>query len=429
MFQGRREEARAKSEKFLFDAAKVDAVVLSHAHIDHCGTLPLLVKKGFAGRIFATPATCQLADLLLRDSARIQASDAHYFNKWRRPERIQPMFAEGDVDACKARYDPRAIGIAFEPLAGVKAFFHEAGHILGSAMVTLQWEEAGRVRRLLFSGDLGRAGTVLLRDPWTPVASPDVLLLESTYGAREHGPTADAAASLRDAIGPVLNAGGKVLVPSFAVGRTQELIYHLAGLIDGRAIPAVPIFVDSPLAEAATKLFSLHRELMDADFHAQWQGQDPFKHAQVRFTSTKEESQAINGVEGPAIILAASGMCENGRILHHLKHCLGDPRNLLLFVGYQAEHTLGRRLRDGAKVAKVFGEEFPVLARVASLDDFSAHAGRSELLAFATGLPGKPAKAWMVHGEMEGASSLARALRDGAGWDTEVPLMGREAEL
>jgi metallo-beta-lactamase family protein len=321
MFQGRREESRAKSEKFLFDPAKVDAVVLSHAHIDHCGTLPLLVKRGFKGRIYATPATCQLADLLLRDSARIQESDAYFYNK-RHSDRITPMFGEGDVDECKGRFEPREIGLAFEPLPGVKAYFHEAGHILGSAIITLKWEEAGRTRRLLFSGDLGRAGTVLLRDPWTPVTAPDVLLLESTYGAREHGPTTDIDASLREVAAPVLQARGKVLVPSFAVGRTQELIYHLAGLMDQRAIPKVPIFVDSPLAEAATKLFSLHRELMDAGFHEQWRGKDPFKHAQVHFTSSKEESQAINAHAGPAIILAASGMCENGRILHHLKQHL-----------------------------------------------------------------------------------------------------------
>jgi metallo-beta-lactamase family protein len=428
MFQGRREESAAKSAKFLFQPSQVGAVILSHAHIDHCGSLPLLVKQGFKGPIYCTPATAELAKLLLLDSAHIQDQDAYFWNKRHPGAPIKPAYDEHDVAAAARLLRPQPMTLAFEPLPGVQAHFHEAGHILGSAQVSLRWNENGQERDFYFTGDLGQMGTPLLKDPFQPRLTPQILLLESTYGDREHGDGSPILSSLQEAVAPVLKRGGKVLIPSFAVGRTQELIYELAELIKEGRLPTMTIYVDSPLAEATTKLFRQHRELMDADFHAVWRTQDPFAQGFVHFTGSKEESQAINDHEGPCIILAASGMCEAGRVLHHLEQLLPDPKNLVLFVGFQAQGTLGRRLKDGAKLAKLYGQEVAVLAQVQALDGFSAHAGRTELLNFVRALPTPPAAIHLVHGETSASSALAATLRQ-EGYTVEVATLGKEVQL
>lgn len=428
MFQGRREESDKKTRRFLFEPGSVDAVLLSHAHIDHCGSLPLLMKQGFGGPIYCTPASAELARLLLDDSARIQAADARFLRKRDPSSAYQPAYDGADVEACSARFRTAAYGLAVEVLPGVRAHFHEAGHILGSAMVSLHWEEAGRRRSLLYSGDLGRPSAPLLKDPFQPPLAPEILLLESTYGDRDHGREGGSDGALAGLLKPVLRAGGKVLIPAFAVGRSQELLAELAGLISAGGLPRVPVFVDSPLAAAATRVFERHPELMDADFHRSWRSRSPFGLPFVEFTDDKEASQAINDRRGPCVILSASGMCESGRVLHHLRRILPAPANLLLFVGFQAQGTLGRRLKDGAGHARIFGEEVPVACQVASLDAYSAHADRSELLAWAAALPSPPAQAYLVHGELSASSSLASALRE-RGWKAEVPLLGREAQL
>ncbi len=428
MFQGHREESDAKSRRFLFKPEEVDAVLLSHAHIDHCGTLPLLVKQGFKGPIYCTLATAELSKLLLLDSAHIQDQDAYFWNKRHPGKAILPMYNNDDVEATVALLRPTVMGDEFEPIKGVKAKFFEAGHILGSAQIGLNWTEDGKARDLFFTGDLGQMDAPLLKDPYKPVKAPQTLVMECTYGDREHGEGKPALDALAEVIGPVLRANAKVLIPTFAVGRTQELLYELAELIEGKKIPTVTVYVDSPLATATTKLFQEHRELMDADFLAAWKGRDPFGLSFVRYTGTKEESQAINDHKGACIILSASGMCESGRVLHHLAKILPDPHHLLLFVGYQAEGTLGRRLRDGAKMAKLYGEEIPVLAQVASLDGFSAHAGRADLLKFVRSLPGKPGIIHLVHGELSASGALGTTLRE-EGQALEVATLGKVATL
>jgi metallo-beta-lactamase family protein len=403
-------------------------VLLSHAHIDHCGALPILMKQGFKGRVLCTPATAQLARLLLLDSAYIQEQDALFWAKRHGGVRgFEPLYTVADAEACLERFDAVPYAVANEVLPGVFAHFHEAGHILGSAQISVRWTEDGRPHSLYFTGDLGSPGTPLLKDPYTPKRPIDVLLLESTYGDREHELGADSEAELAAAIEPVLQRGGKVLIPAFAVGRSQELVYTLAGIFASGRLKPVPVFVDSPLASKTTQLFQRHRELMDADFHADWQGRDPFRQPWLSYTESKEESQAINGQKGACVILSASGMCEAGRVLHHLNHLLPDPANAVVFAGFQAQGTLGRRLKDGAKTARLFGDDVPVAARILSMDSFSAHAGRAQLLAFAASIP-RPGKAWLVHGELEAASSLAGSLRQ-RGWEAEVALHGKEAPL
>ena len=424
MFQGRREESDAKTRKFLFEASSVDAVILSHGHIDHCGALPLLVKQGFKGSIFCTAATVELAKLLLLDSARIQDQDAYFWNKRHPAQKILPMYDEKDVDATLRLLKPVAMKQAFEPLPGVTAILYEAGHILGSVQVSLEWKEGDQAKDLYFSGDLGPHGTPLLEDPYQPTKPPQVLLLESTYGDREHGQGGPALDALEKAIAPVIARGGKVVIPSFAVGRTQELIYELAELMQAKRLPTITVYVDSPLAEATTQLFRKHRELMDEGFRKTWGTLDPFDQPFVHYTNTKEQSQAINAHQGPCIILSASGMCESGRILHHLGNLAPDPKNLILFVGFQAQGTLGRRIRDGAKVARIFGEDVPVAAAVGNLEGFSAHAGRTELLQFAGGLGGKPGQIYLVHGELTASSALGSTLRE-QGFKVDVPALGK----
>jgi metallo-beta-lactamase family protein len=386
------------------------------------------VKQGFQGPIFCTPATAELAKLLLLDSARIQEQDAYFWNKRHPSQAIQPAYEEKDIEAVERLFRPQGMALAFEALPGVRTHFHEAGHILGSAQISLRWTEGGTEKDCFFSGDLGPRSTPLLKDPFRPQRAPQTLLLESTYGDREHGEGGPLEEGLRAALAPVLEQGGKVLIPSFAVGRTQELLYQLAGLFKDKRLPQVTVYVDSPLAEATTHLFSQHRELMDGDFHAHWRGQDPFGQSFVRYTSSKEESQAINGHRGPCIILSASGMCEAGRVLHHLEQLAPDPKNLILFVGFQAEGTLGRRLKEGAKVARLFGQEVPVESKVLSLEGFSAHAGRGELLSYVRELSGRPGVIHLVHGETSASSSLAAALRQ-EGYNVDVATLGREITL
>lgn len=428
LFQGKREESRKKSGRFLFDPAKVDCVLLSHAHIDHCGALPLLVKQGFRGKIFCSPATAALAHLLLLDSAHIQEHDAIFWAKRHGRRDFEPMYGTADVERCMDLLVPVPYALAQEVLPGVEAHFHEAGHILGSAQISLYWDEEDRRRCLLFTGDLGSPGAPLLKDPVRLARAVDVLLLESTYGDREHQGAGDLGGQILQAVAPVITRGGKVLIPSFAVGRTQELVYVLAGLFAEGRLKQVPVYVDSPLAAKTTRLFQAHRELMDAAFKADWHGRDPFEQPWLSYTESKDESQAINAQQGSCIILSASGMCEAGRVLHHLMQLLPHRDNAVIFAGFQAQGTLGRRLKEGAKVAKIFGQEVPVRAQVLSLERFSAHAGRGELLDYARALPQAPQKTWLVHGEMTAASSLAAELRQSA-WETEVPLYGKSAAL
>jgi len=431
MFQGRRAESRERNRDLPAAAIGVDATILTHAHIDHAGCLPVLVRSGFAGAIHTTPATRDLCSYMLRDSARIQQSDADYLNRkhandpnW---EPIRPIYDEDEAIATLGRFETVPYHRRFHPVRGTTATFFDAGHILGSAQVMLDIVDGGRVRRLVVSGDLGRGGLPIMRDPETPPGPIDVLVMESTYGDRRHGDVARMHDDLARVIGATVQRGGKVLVPAFALGRTQEVLFVLNELRQAGRLPAVPIFLDSPLAIDVTSVFRLHPECYDAptrrflDEHG-----DPFAVQGLRIARTRDESMAINDVVGPAIIIAASGMCEGGRVLHHLRNLVEDPRNTILVVGFMAQHTLGRRLAERRPHVKIWGVERDLHAQVEVLDAFSAHADASDLRAYAAACAPRD-RVFLVHGEPEAQAALREVLTSD-GLAVEAPVRGQTVE-
>lgn len=428
MFQGHRQDADAKNRKFIFGPAQVDALILSHAHLDHCGAIPRLVKLGFKGKIYCTAATADLAQLIMEDSARIQEQDAIFFAKRNPGQKIEPLYSSQDVAACRGHFVNVPLGLPFEPLPDVKAWLHEAGHILGSAQVSLHWDEAGKNRSLLFSGDLGRKNMPLLRDPFQPQGQFDVLLLESTYGDRLHADVSHSKEHLGELVRVVAARGGKVIIPSFAVGRAQELIYELAQLRDANKIPALTIFVDSPMASRATRLFEKYREILDSDFEVVSKKYDPFDISFIKHTESVEESKTINAFKGPCVIISASGMAESGRILHHLRNNLGDSRNLVLMVGYQAQGTLGRRLLDGQKQVLIYGQPVAVAAEIKSMNEYSAHADWQELTDYVKNQE-RPGQVFLVHGETVAAKALATHLSEAINISAKIPQLGEKAAL
>ncbi|MBE7449981.1 MAG: MBL fold metallo-hydrolase [Kofleriaceae bacterium] len=431
LFQGRRAESRERNSRLPPEALTAEAAILTHAHIDHSGNLPVLVRSGFPGAIFATPATRDLSAFMLRDSARIQAADAEYLNRrhaddpdW---EPIVPIYDDEDVTATLARMVGMPYRRRFEVARGVHATFLDAGHILGSAQVFLELEERGRTHRLMLSGDLGRAGLPIIRDPEPPPAPIHHLVMESTYGDRRHGPVEHMGDDLARAIDETCARGGKLVVPAFALGRTQELLSVLAELRRAGRLPAIPVFIDSPLAIDVTSVFRLHPECFDArarkilDEH-----DDLFSFGGLHWARTRDESIAINGVEGPALIIAASGMCEGGRVLHHLRNLVEDPRNTVLVVGFMAQHTLGRRLVERRPKVKVWGVERDLHAQVVTLNGFSAHADRDDLEAYAVRCDAR--RTFLVHGEPAAQEALTAALA-GRGLDVYAPAQGETIEL
>lgn len=422
MFQGRRSETAAKNAALPIDVARIDAVVLSHAHIDHAGRLPLLTRHGYRKPIYCTAATRDLCAVMLADSAHIQEKDAEFLAR-RKKAAIEPLY--GMRDAAKAT--DIMIGMAydtvFDVVPGVRATFTDAGHILGSASVVLDCEEKGVHRRIVFSGDIGRAGLPIIRDPQPPTGGADLVILESTYGNREHPSVEGAREMLARIVGEASSRGGRVLIPAFAVGRTQEIVYDLHGLAREHKIPAIPIFIDSPLAIDATTVFAMHPEVFDQSEDLIQKVQNLFEFPLVRYTREAGESKALNAQHGPMVVIAASGMCEAGRILHHLAHHASDPRTTILIVGFQAEHTLGRRIVDRAPVIKVFSEEIPLRARVEILNGYSAHGDRHELQGWLDrvrdgGRPGSvPPPVYLVHGEPDAQEAFTEQLR-GAGYSS-----------
>lgn len=417
LYQGSRKESYTRNQMLPYDASEVDVLILSHAHIDHSGNVPNLVKSGFTGDIVCSYATRDLCAIMLRDSAKIQQYDIEYLNKKRARQGqppLEPIYTMTDaVESLK-----NFIGIGYERpyrlLPGVTLTFYDAGHILGSAITVLDIddEEQGRPVRFVFSGDLGRPNRPILRDP-TFIDRADVLLLESTYGNRYHENIDEASKKLETIINKTCQRGGKIIVPSFAVGRTQELVYRLHQLVESRDIPPdLPVYVDSPLAIDATGIYRLHPEAYDAEMaEFALEQNDPFGFEMIRYTRSTTESKELNFLREPAVIISASGMAEAGRILHHLKNNIEDPRNTILIVGWQAPHTLGRRLVEKEPKVKIFGEEYQLKAEVATINGFSAHADRSELLAWAGHLQQPPKQTFIVHGEPAAATALADALR------------------
>lgn len=419
LFQGRRAEANERNRDLGFRAKDIDQMVLSHAHIDHSGALPRLYRQGFRGPIYCTPATRDLCAAMLEDSAEIQAQDAEYINRkiartGAKMEPVEPLYDQKDVvgtlDLMVTLPYHRPIRIAEE----VALTYYDAGHVLGSAIVALDADVIGTERRLLFSGDLGRRNMPILRDPEVPPGA-SCLLLESTYGDRIHDPIERMEDELCDAICRTVARGGKVVVPSFALERAQEVVYSLKHLADQGRLPKVPVYVDSPLTVKLTDVFRLHPECYDDETRAILNsGDSPFDFDQLRYVSAVEDSKAIDRSDEPAVIISASGMCEFGRVVHHLVATLENRKNTVLIVGYQAQHTLGRRLVEQRPRVRIFGVERERHAEVVVLDGFSAHAGQDDLLEFAEAVreSGPLRQVALVHGEAEPRATLQAMLEE-----------------
>lgn len=416
LYQGRRKDTYERNLSFPFAPESVDAVVLSHAHIDHSGNLPNLVKQGFAGPIYATPATIDLCRLMLLDSAYIQEKDVEFVNKIRRRHGeppVEPLYDKAAAEAALQRFEPVEYVETREIAPGVSLTFRDAGHILGSAQVLLECNENGRTIRLGFSGDLGRRDMPVLRDP-DYLRDLDYLVLETTYGNRIHRVSGDVAEELAQLVRSTAQQGGKIIVPAFAVGRTQLLVYLLHKLWDQGRIPDMPIYVDSPLAVNITEVFRNHPECLDRETHRIFldNHEDPFGFRRLHYVRDVEESKRLNSLAVPHIVISASGMAEGGRILHHLRNNIGNPRNVVLLVGFAAEQTLARKLMDGAETVRIFGEEHRVRCRVVRMDDFSAHADRGGLLELLRHQPVQRLRGlFLVHGEEDQSEAFAQTAK------------------
>ncbi|MBX7158127.1 MAG: MBL fold metallo-hydrolase [Verrucomicrobiae bacterium] len=404
LFQGKRQESFEKNQHLPFDPASIDIVILSHAHIDHSGNLPLLCKQGFNGNIISTFATRDLCQLMLADSAKVQAADVAYLNKKRLKNNLTPLapyYTIEEVEKCLEQFVTINYRRPFQICEGVTLTFYDAGHILGSAQVCLDIVENGKKKRLLFSGDIGRGNNDLLRDP-EAVTDVDYLIMESTYGAREHETATIATHQLCEIINRNLERRGKILIPAFAVERTQQLIYIFHQILTQNCIPPLPIYIDSPLAVNTTEVFRLHPECFNEEaYNILFEKRDPFGSEHITYIRQVAQSMELNHKPEPCIIISASGMCEAGRILHHLRNHIEDPSTTILFVGYCAENTLGAKIRAGEKRVNILGESFQVNAHIEALDSFSGHADRSELLDYVEKIQGAKEKIWLVHGEPE----------------------------
>ena len=435
LYQGRRAEAFQRNRTLPFDVDQIDVLVLSHAHIDHSGNIPSMVRSGYQGLVLCTPATRDLCSIMLLDSGHIQESDAEYLNKKRRragQPLIEPLYTREDATRSMEHFVSIPYRRPFPIAPGVKLTFYDAGHILGSAIVCLEIDENGRTRRLVFTGDLGREDKPLLRDPYVPDGM-DVLITESTYGNRLHGASHEETARLGEIIRRTAGRGGKVIIPAFSVGRTQDIVYSLHQLLEADQIPHLPVFVDSPLSVNATQVFLLHPECYDQQTHQfllDSSSRSPFSFPGIRYVREVDESKQINDLEGPAIILSASGMCETGRILHHLKNNVEDARNSVVIVGWMAPNTLGRRLAEREHRVRIFGQEYVRRAEVEVLNGFSAHADRDEILAwFDASQSPNLEHVYVVHGEVESSMALAETIRERGVPDVLVPERGQEVEL
>jgi len=433
LYQGRREESYRRNRTFQFDPRQLTAVVLSHAHIDHCGNLPNLVNQGFSGPIYATPATADLTDILLRDAGHIQESDAEFMN--RRNARqgngmIEPLYTQAEAARVAPLFHTVAYDQEFEPAPGLTARFVEAGHILGSAAISLVIKEQSRRICFWFSGDIGRYKLPLLKDPVLPNEA-DYLLMECTYGDKPHADPSMSYEEFRDVVSMTVGREGKVIIPAFAVGRTQELVYNLNTMMFRGEVPLVPVYIDSPLAVNASDVFKRHPECLDNETRkfVEESRHPALDFKMLTYVRSVEESKALNERKDPMIIISASGMAESGRILHHLRNNIGNPRNTVCIVSWQAPHTLGRRLADREQQVKIFGEPYDVRAQIATIRGLSAHAGQDLLAKYALGVKETVRKVFLVHGEPKQAGILMELLHNRQMQNIYYPEMHSSAEL
>ena len=432
LYQGRRKEAFERNRNLPFDPDSVDACILSHAHIDHSGNLPSLVKSGFRGRIITTPATRDLCEIMLADSAYLQVQDVAYVNKKRARQGknpFEPLYTPDDVGPTLAAFRTVPYEESVEVAPGAVLTFHDAGHVLGSAFVQLDVRENGSAARLFFTGDMGRKGMPILKDP-VMLSDVDILITESTYGNRDHPAHEDVKSRLAELCTHIVDNEARLLIPAFSVGRTQQIVYFLNELSGEGRIAEIPVYVDSPLSTKATAIYEKHTECYDAEAIALLRNGDrPFSFPRLSYVTDTKDSMKLNDARGPVIIISASGMCEGGRILHHLKRTVEDSRNVILIVGYQAEHTLGRRLVEKETRVRIFGDEFNVRARVETINALSAHADRNEMRAYYEEMDGAVDKAFVVHGEAEACTEMARSLEDLGARQVHIPERGEEYDL
>ncbi|MCX5869270.1 MAG: MBL fold metallo-hydrolase [Deltaproteobacteria bacterium] len=419
LYQGKRKEAFERNRSEFCQGKKIDTLILSHAHIDHSGRIPCLVRNGFRGDIICTSATRDLCAVMLMDSAFIQEKDVEFVNKRRQKNRqmpFEPLYTQEDVARSMAQFVGLNYNRRHQLFPGVHLTLMDAGHMLGSAHVILDIDDqdTGKARRLVFSGDIGRPGIPIIRDPVPLTAGADILIMESTYGNRTHPPYLETEKELERIVNQTVQRGGTLLIPAFAVGRTQQLVYSLHKLHSSGSIPELPIFVDSPLATRTTDIFKLHPEVYDAEilaFILADNNSNPFGFDKLQYTQSVEQSKALNERKGPMIIISASGMMEGGRILHHLRSRIEDPRNTILITGWQAPNTLGRRIVEKEQIVRIFGEEFQMKAHVEIQTGFSGHADHDGLMDFVRVMEKRPEQTFIVHGEEEASQTLAHDLQ------------------
>lgn len=433
LYQGHRKDYYQRNRTFSFNPAKLDAVLLSHAHIDHSGNLPNLVKNGLDCPIYTTRATAHLADVMLRDSGHIQEADVEFLNR-KRARRgeppVEPLYTVADAERVNDYFKPVQYNQTIEPVPGVQATFVDAGHILGSAAIVLDINENGRKFRFWFSGDIGRDRLPLLQDPVMP-KDADYMMMECTYGDKPHEDPEEAYIELRDSVRRAVDRRGKIIIPAFAVGRTQELVYYFNRMISAGEVPAIPVFVDSPLAVETSKVFMKFADLFDAETKefVRTNRHPALNYPQLTYIESVDQSKALNDRHDPMIIISASGMAETGRILHHLRNNIQNPKNMVLIVSWQAPHTLGRRLADREPMVRIFGEPYDRRAEVVTIGGLSAHAGQTKLLQYARASQNSLREVYLIHGEEDAAAIFMKLLAQQGFKNVHYPGWGQSLEI